>query len=157
VELSIVANHKATPVTDFPRRSIDFKNIDSLKYQYHLYPAKSFGTKFSNHTSITTPAPPTFVDLGSSWCQLSDGGSRDGVVKRYLALTRDAELVVTAAHGPKVYTAGKHAVVLVEHLADKTYRVSIPLADHSADGDEPKDTAGDPLDRTRRTSAADAT
>jgi len=40
--------------------------------------------------------------------------------------------VVTAAHGPKVYTASKHAVVLVEHLADKTYRVSAREILHAA-------------------------
>ena len=71
-----MAYHKATPVSDFPRRAIDFRNIDSLRYQYTLHPAKKFPTAFANHASITLTRPPRFVDLGSSWCQLSDGGSR---------------------------------------------------------------------------------
>jgi hypothetical protein len=121
--------NKATPVSDCPRRAIDFKNIDSLRYQYSLHPTKAFPTKFANHASITTTSYPSL----DGFTRLSDGGSRDSVVRRYLAVTRDAKLAVETTDVVKFYTAAKHAVVLVEHLPNGTFRLSIPLAGNAPD------------------------
>jgi len=122
-----MAYHKATPMTDFPRRSIDFKNIDSLRYQYTLYPTKTFPTAFANHASIPTTSYPSLDGL----VKISDGGSRDSVVKRYVATSDDAKVGVDG----KVYPVSKRSIVLVEYVADGTFRLSIPLGD-SVDGDE---------------------
>jgi hypothetical protein len=135
-----MAFHKATPHTDWLHRAVDYHNLESLRYRYSVAPAKAFPTAFANHTSVTTTSYPSLA----GFTRLSDGGSRDSVVKRYVATSDDANVGVDG----KTYPVSKRSIVLVEHLPDGIYRLSIPLGD-SIDGDEADaDSVGDPVDLT---------
>jgi hypothetical protein len=120
-----VAYHVASWHTDFLQRSIDYKNVDSLKYVYSIASPKLPGNKFATHTDFLTTSYPSFTT--GDFHKLSNGGSRDCVLERYLAVVDDAGVEVVTPDGEvKCYPASKRSIVLVEHLADKTFRVSIP-------------------------------
>jgi hypothetical protein len=125
-------------------------SAESLAYRYHLTPTKPFPTAFKNTTSVTTMSYPRL----EGFTALSDGSSRDSVLKRHLATTLDATVAVDG----KRYPVPKGAITLVEWLPNKTYRLSIPLVGDAIDDVDDTESSVDagPLDRTHPASAADA-
>jgi hypothetical protein len=132
-----MAYNKAKPHTDWLQRPVDYRNIDSLKYVYSIASPKLPGNKFATHTDFVTRSYPSFTT--GDWHRLSNGGSRDSVLERYLAVVDDAGLLIETADGPKTYSVPKGSITLVEWLPNKTFRVSIPLGADSIEGGEAED------------------
>jgi hypothetical protein len=126
-----VAYHKATPTSDWPKRAIDYRNIDSLKYVYSIASPKLPGNKFTTHTDLVTTSYPSFTT--GDWHRLSNGGSRDSVLERYLAVVDDATVAVATADGLVRRQVTKGSIVLAEALSDGTWLVSVPITGEPID------------------------
>jgi hypothetical protein len=111
-----------------PQHQGNTRNLDSLRCSVL---AKPLGQRWATHTDLVG-RHPQFIG-GDAWHALTLGGSRDSHLERYLAVADDARLVVDTADGPKHRTVAKGGVVLAEALPDGTWRVSVPIANHSID------------------------
>jgi hypothetical protein len=139
-----------------PQHTSNLQNLSSMRYVYSIAAPKLPGRTFATHEDIS--GKPRFGTDG--WYKLSDGGSRDSHLERYLAVAEDARLVVDTADGPKYRTVAKGGVVLAEARGGGAWRVSVPIAVDAlkdVDDAEPPARDGDPPYRSHPSSAADAT
>jgi hypothetical protein len=114
-----MARHNGSQLWEPRHRSVDRNLADDTPYQHRLHPDKPHPTAFRNATSVTTTEFPRL----ENFVQLTDGGSRDSRIYRYLA-SDNASVVMDG----RTYPIPKRSIVLIECLGDGAYRTSIPTA-----------------------------
>ena len=137
----------------FKHRS-NTQNFASMRHTYHIAAPKPPGRTFATHEDIS--GKPRFGTDG--WFKLSDGGSRDSHLERYLAIEDDATVVICIAGTTVQRKVRKGAIVLAEALPDRTWKISIPRPGDAIGDSEDTDPPagdGDPLARTHPAGAAD--
>ncbi len=117
--------HNGSPMWHPQHRSVD-RNLASTSERYHLVPPTPTPTTFRTHWDVVSKIYPRMNP--AEFTRLSDGGSRETNIHRYLSIVDDGEFWChpTGAAEPGYRRTGKSSIILVTEQPTGEWLVSVP-------------------------------